>query len=94
MNELSNPLTRSRNLLQIQGTISGVSAIFLIDSGASGNFISSNFVKQHRIIVEPPKKRELITLADGTQQTALGIVPAVPIVLSTYRDQINLTQCH
>ena len=50
INQLTSP---SRSLLKLEGSIQGKSAIILVDSGATGEFISSSFVKDHGIKSSP-----------------------------------------
>jgi hypothetical protein len=58
------------DLPQLVGSLNGKSAICLIDCGASGNFISLEFARRHRIPMVTHRRQRTITLADGSQQSS------------------------
>ena len=88
--QLAAASTRSRKLIQLQGRLLGVPCSCLVDSGASGNFVSSAFVKQHRLALQALAARQAVNLADGSQQHAEGQLVAAPVTLSTYSDTVDL----
>ena len=53
-------------LLCISGTLEGFPVKFLIDSGASDCFVSSEFVRVHGLKTEKTKEKLKIFLADGS----------------------------
>jgi hypothetical protein len=84
---------KSRKLIKFQGYVAGQPASVLIDSGASGNFVSSSFVDRHQQHL--PQKQsmgaETITLADGSQQPTQGMVPSVLLTIASYSNRVDLT---
>jgi len=56
----------SRQLLTIQVSINGIPCNFLIDSGASRNFINESFADNNRLRLTPLSQSLRIRLADGT----------------------------
>ena len=57
---------RSRQLLTVTVPLNDIPCHFLIDSGASRNFISDTFVDKHRLRLTPLKHALRVRLADGT----------------------------
>jgi len=91
VNQLADSKTRSRQLIKLQGFIEGHPAVFLIDSGASGDFISSSFVRKFQLRQQSLPSRQLVTLADGAQQSANGCTPNVRVSISTYSEPATFT---
>ena len=89
--QLGSLKTPSRKLITLQGSIHGQPASFLIDSGSSGDFISSAFVKKHSLPHQSLSQRESITLADGTEQFAYGCTPKARVSIDSYKDGLDLT---
>lgn len=74
----------------MSGSVSGQPAVFLIDSGATGNFVNASFVKRHRLATVPLLVSDLVKLADGSTQPAGSSVPSVAISLGSYKDHVDL----
>ena len=74
----------------MQGTLFGRPAVFLLDSGATGNFVSSAFVRAHNLPSSPLSRPDLVTLADGSQQTAGCIVQSAAVRIASYSDSLDL----
>lgn len=55
-------------LLKFNGTVSGRPAVFLIDSGASSDFVSEAFVQRHHLQTQPSSSTTQVRLADGSMQ--------------------------
>lgn len=91
VNQLADSKTRSRQLIKLQGFISDHPAVFLIDSGASGDFISSSFVEKFQLPQQSLPNRQLVTLADGAQQSANRCTPNVRVSISTYSEPATFT---
>ena len=53
------------NVLELAGRVRGVSTRVLLDSGSTGNFISTQFLTAVGLPVQPDPEWEEITLADG-----------------------------
>jgi len=59
-------------LIKVAGHISGRSTIFLIDCGATNNFIDIDFARHHRLPIVPSSKS--VRVADGFEAPAEGAV--------------------
>ena len=88
VNQLTTP---SRSLIKLAGTVAGHAAVFLVDSGATGNFVSSSFVTRTGLHRSVHPSTDTVSLADGVPKPAGGFLPSTPIHLSTYRDRLDLT---
>ena len=64
--------------------------MFLLDSGATGNFVSSSFLARFNLASSPLPHSDLVTLADGSQQSASGIVLGASLVIGSYTDSLDL----
>ena len=80
--------TNNAPLLKFKGTLDAHSATGLVDSGASGQFISRKFIDAHGFRATTTTT-PLVTLADGTQQKSNGYVSQVPLVIDSYHDKVN-----
>jgi len=91
--QLGNAHTKKRKLIKLEGTLAGRPAVGLLDSGASGNFVSSSFIHAHGLtiasVANDGERRLRVTLADGSQQEARGMLQDAELVLGTYRDRIS-----
>lgn len=88
--QLAATTVRSRKLIQLQGKLFNIPCSCLVDSGASGNFVSSHFVKRHQLTLQTQTAHQTINLADGSQQHSTGQLVAAPVSLSTYSDRVDL----
>ena len=90
--QLASESVRSRKLIKLASSIGGQQAICLVDSGASGNFISSGFAKHHSLPLHPLSSDQAprVTLADGSQQTAVGVLKGVELHLQSYSTSLDL----
>ena len=63
-------------------------AVILVDSGATGNFVSSKFAADAKLVLSagPPSSA---SLANGQPQDASGIACGTPIQIDTYVDEIG-----
>ena len=80
INQLTLPRPSSI-LIKLAGTVAGQPAVFLIDCGADGNFVSSSFLPR---LSSPPvvlPSSNTITLADGRTQPVSGVASSVPVRL-------------
>jgi hypothetical protein len=80
-----------RKLLKLYGTVNGHTVVCLIDSGASGNFISTRFIQQHHLVTSPLEHTELVTLADGSKTSTCANLEHACIQIQTYTDHIDFT---
>lgn len=74
------------SLLLFQGTFQGVPARFLVDCGATGNFVDAAFVQAHKLRTARKTSGDTVRLADGTEHPSLGLLPMAAIALGTYKD--------
>lgn len=87
VNQLTTP---TRSLIKLTGTVAGRSAVFLIDSGATGNFVSSSFVTKSKLSLIESDSLAPVSLADGRAQPAEGILSEAVTIGKVYRDRLNL----
>lgn len=79
------------SLLKFKIKLNNQIGTLLVDSGSSGNFISSAFVQQYKDCF-PTKQIDhphSVTLADGTQHISCKMVPGVTLNVAGYREQID-----
>ena len=88
--QLNHITTSSRSLIKLSGLVSGQPAVFLIDSGCTGNFVNDAFVNKHHVSHMSLPSQDIVTLADGSQQTAAVFVPSASIVIGSYSDRLDL----
>ena len=86
---VSSVMNYSKSLIKFAGKLHGHESSLLLDSGASCNFISDRFVKDHGIRVSPLEKGtrskvvvadnqdDDVVLADGSRQKILGVAKDV-----------------
>ena len=78
-----------RELLRFNGFLHGVPAIFMVDSGASTDFISASFVKRHQLQVGGVQK--VVRLADGSRLITGGSLAGADFSMGDYADQGDFT---
>lgn len=76
-------------LIKLSGFIGPHPAVILVDCGASGNFVSSSFVRQHQLSVTKVTDAPIVTLANGISKQSAGTVTAMPIRIGSYSDPID-----
>ena len=77
-------------LLKLNGFINSHPAVILLDSGASGSFVSSSFVSSHGIVADVLAEPGIITLADGHQQQTGSIMQSAKVRIGSYADSLVL----
>ena len=78
------------SLIKLTGAIGPHSAIVLVDCGATGNFVSSSFVRQHQLsVIAPASDAPLVTLANGTSKSSPGTLVAAPVRIGSYTDSLS-----
>jgi hypothetical protein len=80
----------NRGLFKLQGSIVDRPAVFLLDSGATGNFISSAFVAEHNIATSPLPQQDSVVLADGSVQKTTALARGAAVKVGSYADQFDL----
>ena len=88
--QINQLTTTTRSLFKLSGFVNGKPAVFLLDSGATGNFVSAAFVAAHKFVVVELSQKDVVTLADGSQQTAGSSMNAAPIKIGSYTDEVDL----
>jgi hypothetical protein len=94
VHQLAKAKTKSRKLIRLHGRLASQPVVILIDSGSSGNFVSSAFVQKYRQFLPMPQTQaevECITLADGSKQSTQGVFPAVPMSIASYSHRLDLS---
>ena len=90
----------SSALIKLRGSIGSRPAVILIDSGATGNFVSSKFASTAKLALTagPPSTA---SLANGQPQDASGVACGVAVRIGSYTDRMsfNVTElcwlrCH
>jgi len=76
-------------LMIIHGTISQVPIRFLIDSGASQNFVSTKVAKKLKAQEAIPGELGDIILADGSEQPCNYFVEGASVQIGAYRNKMN-----
>jgi len=90
--EQINQVTAPSNaLIKLAGFVGPHPAVFLVDSGATGNFVSAAFAQARALPLTEEKYPETVTLADGTQQSSGGIVRSAAVRIDSYSVRLDLT---
>lgn len=91
VNQVVTPC-RSAALIKLQGFIGSKPAVILIDSGATGNFVSASFVQERKLAVSAtgPGEEYTVALADGRPQPAGQVARAAAVRIGTYSDRQDL----
>ena len=70
--------------------MNGRQCVFMLDSGATGNFVSLGFVQKHSFVTSPLPRQDTVTLADGSTQTTGSMVQAASVRIGSYADRLDL----
>ena len=62
----------------------------MLDSGATGNFVSSGFIQKHGFTTTSLPGQDTVTLADGSTQTTGSMVQAAAVQICSYTDRLDL----
>jgi len=68
----------------------GHPAVYLVDSGASGNFVRSAFLDEWNVATSSLPQAQQINLADGSKRAATDLLSKAPVIIGTYSDAIDL----
>ena len=88
--KISQLASSTRGLFKLQGFIADRPAVFLLDSGATGNFVSSAFVAEHQLVTSPLHQQDVVLLADGSEQKTSALVPQATVKVNSYIDKFDL----
>jgi len=72
--DISSAVRIHGNVMELAGRVRGFSTRVLLDSGSTGNFISTHFVTAVGLQVQPDPEWEEVTLADGSKLRTEGRV--------------------
>ena len=70
--------------------MNGRQCVFMLDSGATGNFVSLGFVQKHSFVTSSLPRQDTVTLADGSTQTTGSMVQAAAVRIDSYADRLDL----
>ena len=76
-------------LIKFKGLINGHQAVMLLDSGASGNFICSSFIDQHKLSTSSAKRIQSVTLADGSKQSSSAELSQAQVCIEKFHTHLN-----
>jgi len=63
--------------------------VFLVDCGATNQFVDDGFVAKHQLVASSVPSLEYVTLANGTRVPAGSIVRAAGVRVGTYTDSVD-----
>jgi predicted aspartyl protease len=72
-----------------EGTFCGRKATFLIDSGATNNFVNLNFVRKHHIEIAKGEAKQVVRLADGSERSSSFFIAGAHLKMGTHREYGN-----
>jgi hypothetical protein len=78
----------TRPLVKFAGLLDGRPAVFLLDCGATGNFVSSQLVASHSIITSRASAESVVTMADGSTQLSSCSVGPTSVTIGSYTDSL------
>lgn len=82
-----------RKLLVLRATLNQRPATILVDSGASGNFVNTRFIENHRFLISmippDPHNTNIVSLADGSKYHITHRLPHASIQLAEYSDHVD-----
>ena len=78
-------------LLSIEGCFNGLPVKFLIDSGATDCFVSTEFVENKELDVNKSKEKVKINLADGTTRALRLYIKQACVEFEEHREFIDFT---
>ena len=85
-----NALSKTTELITFKGQINGIETTILIDSGATGDFVSKEFVEKVRIKTKATNKKYEVTLADGTPIVIEQEAKNVLLRIQDYHERVDL----
>ena len=78
-------------LLSIEGCLNGFPIKFLIDSGATDCFVSTEFVENKELDLNKRKEKVKINLADGTTRVSKLYIKQACVEFDEHREFIDFT---
>jgi hypothetical protein len=89
--EINQLTTPTSPLIKLTGKISGHDAVILVDSGATGNFASEEFVQRHQLTTSEWANKGSVALADGHQKETGKYLSEAEIRIDSFVDRTPLT---
>ena len=83
-------LAAGRCLLKFSGTLAGLPVVFMIDGGATGDFVSRAFVDANRLVSRVVHPGARVRLADGEPQDCSREMSKAHVKIGSYRDRLRL----
>ena len=77
--------------MQLHGTLNSYPVRLLVDSGASTNYVSTDFIRNNNLRINTATTVNTVTLADGSQQKSHGTLEHACITIGTYIDHFDFT---
>ena len=77
------------HLLCIEGEVNGIPVKFLVDSGASGNFISEHVVSEHDLRTVRSHEKMQVHLADGSMRASNRIVQGAQVMYEEHAEFLD-----
>ena len=74
----------------MKGLVANHPAELLVDSGATGQFISSKFVADHKLKLSPLPSPDYVKLADGSRHKAGSKLSSAKVSIGKYTDTLDL----
>ena len=89
--EINQHATRG-SLFKLAGFVGRHPVVVLLDSGATGNFVSSNFVEKHQLtVVRSSSCHDTIKGYDGRSEQSGGTLCAAEVRIDAYLEPMDLT---
>ena len=79
-------------LLIYRAKLNGHACLVLVDSGATANFVSENFVRRCRIRTCPRTQQTEVAMGDGTVYSVDRQLPGADLTVGGYRDRISFME--
>ena len=79
----------SDSLLLLQARLNGIKAVVLIDSGASENFVSQQFLSRHKLRLSEVSVLSVV-LADGREHACDQALTRAQLRIGRYKDHVQL----
>lgn len=85
---MAGPDVQASKLVRLDGKLAGRKVRILLDSGATGNFMSSAMADRYHFPKQPELPNMGVILANGEKQ-AVRLQPALKVSIGTYRDTMD-----
>ena len=80
------PASEKNSLPQLQGFFCGRPATFLVDSGASGNFVNLAFARKYQLQTRELAQKQQVQLADGSHRASRTVVGNAKVKLGSHSE--------